>query len=164
VSQPDPCSTHVEVEKDWRPVDVWLDILEAFDSNEAQHAIEARKEFEDKYLVRGQLLVTTAQYAELQRIAWAQEFEDQQRPNPFGIPRPPRISDVPIRLVTELPIDLGGGLKAIHAHGRIYVFREVDYQATMTWGGEQAPLTEKELTGDGPNHQSDGSTGDGPSG
>jgi hypothetical protein len=146
---------------------VWLDILEAFDSHEVQHAIEARKEFEDKYLVRGQLLVTTTQYAELQRIAWAQEFEDRQRPNPFGIPRPPRISDVPIRLVTELPIDLGGGLKAIHAHGRIYVFREVDYEATMpmtTWGGELAPQLEKELAGDDPNHQSDGSVGDGPSG
>jgi hypothetical protein len=174
--------SHLEIEKDWRPVDVWMDLLEAFDSDDVQRALEARDEFAEKYLVRGQLLVTTAQFAELDKIRQAQEAESlhDQRSwlEAVGAPslRAPRITDIPVRLVTEVPIDLGGGLKAIHAHGRIYVFREVDYMAQLpimkmepnpifaehtTWGGEPAPATEKErLMGDDPNHQSNGSTGD----
>lgn len=183
-------SKHPEIEKDWRPVDVWMDLLEAFDSNDVQAALAARDEFAEKYLVRGQLLVTTEQAAELERIRAAQEAESlhDQRSwlEAVGAPslRAPRITDIPVRIVTEIPVDLGGGLKAIHAHGRIYVFREVDFmaelkmmkiepnpifaerptaeewlsEALMNRGGEPAPSTEKELQGD---ETSGGSAGGG---
>lgn len=125
-------SSHLEVEQHWEPDDIWDEIVAVFDSSEVQEAMAARDEFAAKYLVRGQLLVTAKQFEVLSRIRTAQEFEDLHHQQTWlqlvgGSPRPPRLTDVPVRVIGELPVDLGGGLKAIYGNGTIYVYREVDF-------------------------------------
>jgi hypothetical protein len=130
-------SRRPEVHQDWRPEDIWDSILEIWDSNDTQAAIKAYEEFEAKYLVRGQLLVTGAQAQELTRIAATQQFEDAQHAGPVWGTRAPRLNDITIRVIPDsgLPVDLGGGMQALSGGGRIYVFKMIDLDERIQFPG-----------------------------
>lgn len=111
------------IEQDWDVSEAWTSVLDIINSPEVHDAIEARRRFDERYLVNGQLLVTPKQHNELMRLSL---HRDQIGPAPSPFVHTPKWSDIPVVVVAENmpPLDLGGGKRAVCLGGRIYVFTE----------------------------------------
>lgn len=125
---------HPEVEQSWNPQERWPDIKEILSS--ARDALEAHRRFAEKHLINGRLLVTPAQFAELHRVANQREAQDLALGGrSIFVPRP-KWTDINVVVVSGIPVDVGGGKKAVCFNNTIYVFTEVDWKARIT-----APLS-----------------------
>jgi hypothetical protein len=101
------------------------DLKMMLNSSDVQAAIDARRGFVDKHLVNGQLLVTKAQLAELQRMGQRESLTDAESWLPSW---PSQLDAIPVRVVPEdEPVDVGNNQVAIHRLGSIYVFPKPDY-------------------------------------